>query len=82
VVSRSLDGERGLLGEVKWSARAFSRAELGQIADGLRRKGVPPVLAKVSEIVYCLFVPKAEDGARELDGMLVVDATAVAAAGT
>jgi hypothetical protein len=82
VVSRTLDGKRGLLGEVKWSERAFRRADLGQIADGLHRKGVPPVLAKVSEIVYCLFVPKAEDGARELDGMLVVDATAVAAAGT
>jgi hypothetical protein len=82
VVSRSLDGKRGLLGEVKWSERAFRRAELGQIADSLRRKGVPPMLAKVSEIVYCVFVPKAEDGVREIDGMLVVDAAAVAAAGT
>jgi hypothetical protein len=82
VVSRSLDGKRGLLGEVKWSERAFRRAELGQIADGLRRKGVPPMLAKVSEIVYCLFVPKAEDGAREPDGMLVFDAAAVVAVGT
>jgi len=27
-------------------------------------------------------VPKAEDGVREIDGMLVVDAAAVAAAGT
>jgi hypothetical protein len=81
VVSRSLDGKRGLLGEVKWSERAFRRTELGQIADGLRRKGVPPVFAKVSEIVYCVLVPKAEDGARELDGMLVVDAAAVAATG-
>ena len=42
----------------------------------------PPMLAKVSEIVYCVFVPKAEDGVREIDGMLVVDAAAVAAAGT
>ena len=82
VVSRSLDGKRGLLGEVKWSERAFRRAELGQIADSLRRKGVPPMLTKVSEIVYCVFVPKAEDGVREIDGMLVVDAAAVAAAGT
>jgi hypothetical protein len=40
------------------------------------------VLAKASEIVYCLFVPKAEDGTREIDGMLVVDAAAVADAGT
>ena len=74
--------KRGLLGEVKWSERAFRRAELGQIADSLRRKGVAPMLAKVSEIVYCVFVPKAEDGVREIDGMLVVDAAAVAAAGT
>jgi hypothetical protein len=82
VVSRSLDGKRGLLGEVKWSERAFRRADLGQIADSLRRKGVPPALAQVSKIVYCLFVPKAEVGSRELDGMSVVDAAAVAAAGT
>lgn len=40
------------------------------------------MLTKVPEIVYCVFVPKAEDGARALDGMLVVDAAAVAAAGT
>ena len=82
VVSCSLDGKRGLLGEAKWSERSFRRAELGQIADVLRRKGVPHALANVPEIVYCLFVPKAEDGARELEGILVVDAAAVAAAGT
>ncbi len=82
VVSRSLDGKCGLLGEVKWSERAFRRAELGQLADGLRRKGVPPALAKVSDIVYGVFVPKAEDGLREIGGTLVVDAAAVAGAGT
>jgi hypothetical protein len=82
VVSCSLDGKCGLLGEVKWSERAFRRVELVQVADSLRGKGVPPVLTKVPEIVYCVFVPKVEDGARALDGMLVVDAAAVAAAGT
>jgi hypothetical protein len=82
VVSRSLDGKCGLLGEVKWSERAFRRTELGQIAAGLRRKGIPPVLAQVPEIVCCLFVPKAEAGVQEIDGMLVVDAAAVVAAGT
>ena len=82
VVSRSLDGKRGLLGEVKWSDRAFRRTDLGQIADGLRRKGTPPVLAKVSEIVHCVFVPKAENDLGEINGALVVDATAVAAVGT
>lgn len=82
VVSCSLDGKRGLLGEAKWSERAFRRAEFAQIANDLRRKGVPPVLAKASEIVYCLFVPKSEDGARETDSALVVDGAAVAAAGT
>jgi len=82
VVSRSLDGKRGLLGEVKWSERAFRRTDLGQIADELRQKGVPPVLEKVSEMVYCVFVPKVEEGSREIGGTLVVDAAAVAAAGT
>jgi hypothetical protein len=31
---------------------------------------------------FVVFVPKAEDGIQELDGVLVIDATAVAAAGT
>jgi len=82
VVSRSTDGKRGLLGEVKWSERPFRRAELGQIADGLRRKGIPPALAETSEVVYCLYVPQVENGAREIEGMLIIDASAVATAGT
>jgi uncharacterized protein len=79
VVSRSLDGKRGLLGEVKWSERAFRRTDLSLIADGLRRKGVPPALARVSEVVYCVFVPKADHQAREIDGVLVSDAAAAVA---
>ena len=82
VVSRSLDGEYGLLGEVKWSEQPLRGTDLHRIADELRRKGVPPALAKTSEIVYCLFVPRSEDGAPEIGGMLVVNAKAVAAVGT
>ena len=81
VVSASLDGKRGLIGEVKWSERPVRKADLRRVASELRRKGAPPALAKVSELVYCLFVPKAEGDIREIDGALIVDAAAVAASG-
>ena len=82
VVSRSLDGKYGLLGEVKWSERPIRGVKLRRVADELRRKGVPPALSKISEIVYCVFVPRSKDGATEIEGMSIVDAKAVAAAGT
>lgn len=81
VVSRSIDGKRGMLGEVKWSERAFRRGEIARIAEELRGKGVPPALGQTSELVYCVFVPKAESGVREIGGTLVVDAATVVAAG-
>lgn len=81
VVSTSLDGKRGLIGEVKWSERPVRKAELRRVADELRRKGIPPALAKTAEIAYCLFVPRSEGDIREIDGMLIIDAAAVAAAG-
>jgi hypothetical protein len=56
-------------------------AELRRIAGELRRKGVPPALSEASEIVYCLFVPKSEGDEKEIEGMLVIDAAAVTAAG-
>jgi hypothetical protein len=74
--------QAGLLGDVKWSEKTFRKGDLKQIAAGLRRKGVPPMLEKVPEIVYCLFVPKAEEGVREHEGMLVLNAESIAAAGT
>jgi AAA+ ATPase superfamily predicted ATPase len=81
VVSCSLDGKRGLIGEVKWSERPTSGAELHRVAGELRRKGVPPALSKASEIVHCIFVPRTEDEVREIEGMLIVDAAAVVATG-
>jgi len=81
VVSRALDGKCGLLGEVKWSERPVRPAELRRVAGELRRKGVPPALSEASEIVYCLFVPRSEGGEKEIEGMLVIDAAAVTAAG-
>jgi hypothetical protein len=39
-------------------------------------------LSEASEIVYCLFVPRSEGGEKEIEGMLVIDAAAVMAAGT
>lgn len=81
VVSLSIDGKHGLLGEVKWSEKSFRKNELKQAADELRRKGVPPMLEKVKDLVYCLYVPKAEGGLRECEGMLILNADSVIAAG-
>jgi hypothetical protein len=81
VVSRALDGKCGLLGEVKWSEQPVRPAELRRVAGELRRKGVPPALSEASEIVCCLFVPRSEGGEKEIEGMLVIDAAAVTAAG-
>jgi hypothetical protein len=59
VVSESLDGPRVLLGEVKWSRRAFDRRALEKAARELAVKPaplLPPRLAR-AELVRMLFVP-------------------------
>ncbi|HEX6903942.1 MAG TPA: ATP-binding protein [Thermoanaerobaculia bacterium] len=60
VVSESIDGQRVLLGEVKWSSRSFDRRTLEPFLRDLAARPAPPLPARLSEarIVRALFVPK------------------------
>ena len=72
VVARSVDGERLLVGEVKWSRRtqAVSRAT--------PRPALPRGLgAGDREIVHALFIPEAATGRDETTGAYLVDGEAV-----
>lgn len=59
VVSRSLDGETLLLGEVKWSARPWGARDLERAVGELQARPAPsiPSLAGKVSIVRALFVP-------------------------
>lgn len=59
VVSRSLDGERLLLGEAKWTPRPLGSRDLEKAARELRARPVPalPSLPKPTGIVRALIVP-------------------------
>jgi AAA+ ATPase superfamily predicted ATPase len=79
VVSESLDGERVLLGEVKWSARAFDRRALEAILRELTAKPAPPLPSRLAgaEIVRALFVPKVAGkvrAAQEMEGVQLITA--------
>lgn len=80
LVSESLDGRRVLLGEVKWSARPFSRKSLETALRELAARPAPPLPPRSSsaEIVRALFVPAvASKGgpAKVPDGAVLVSAT-------
>ena len=79
VVSRTLDERCVLLGEVKWSSRAFDLPRLHALARSLLKKGVPPIKGlREKELLHVLFVPEVtQDAPREIDGVLVVTAAQV-----
>jgi len=58
VVSRSVDGEHLLLGEVKWSARPFGVRDLERLAANLRERPAPSNLDRGAQIVRALFLPE------------------------
>lgn len=60
VVSESIDGQRILIGEVKWSDRPFGRADLGPLLRELAAKPAPPLPGRLSgaQLVRALFVPE------------------------
>jgi len=66
LVSESGDGRRLLLGEAKWSRRAFDRADAAGAASGLAAKVRPALPSRYDhhEIVRALFVPEAARGVR------------------
>ena len=61
VVSRSLDGKRGLLGEVKWSERAFRGPSLVRLQTAFAEKGVRPCSRRFPISCTACSYPKAED---------------------
>lgn len=79
VVSESLDGERVLLGEVKWSARSFTRKALEPILHELSVKPAPPLPSRLSgtQAIRALFVPETSGkmgAAQEKDGPRLITA--------
>lgn len=60
VISESIDGERLLLGEVKWSAKSFDRRALAQALGELAARPAPPLPSRYDRlpVVRALFVPE------------------------
>jgi len=80
VVSASGSGDRLLLGDVKWSARPFTRSMIDRETRRLAAREMPDLSGNVddTEILRVLFVPALASGAPvRLNGVRVVDAAAV-----
>ena len=59
MVAASVDAEALLLGEVKWSERPFSEAELDEAGRGLLARGLPrESWAEGKRLVHVVFVPR------------------------
>ncbi len=76
VVAASLDKQRLLLGEAKWSEKPYSLEEIRSIIFGLKAKGLPRSLeGRYREILHVIFVPvKAQDVPDQVDGCFIVTA--------
>jgi hypothetical protein len=80
VVSRSLDGKRILLGEVKWHSGAVPRERVEHTATELRRRKVPDVPeCQDCERVYALFFPNVEGATKSILDVRIMDGAAVLA---
>jgi hypothetical protein len=79
VVSESLDSQRVLLGEVKWSTRPFDRKTLEPILWELAGRPAPPLPSRLAgaEVVRVLFVPQVSGRGRgtQEGEMLVITAS-------
>ena len=85
VVSESIDGQRVLIGEVKWSDRPFDRADLVPLLRDLAAKPAPPLPGRLSgtQLVRALFVPEIVGNpnlvsARQEDGLVITAADLLA----
>ncbi|MBA7673598.1 hypothetical protein ES703_81801 [subsurface metagenome] len=78
IVSRSIDGERLLLGEARWSAASMSDQEISRAFHELLRKGVPSLrgIGKTN-IIYALFIPGVASRRVREPSWCLVDAEAV-----
>ena len=79
VVSESEDGRRLLLGEAKWSRKAFTQANLARALRALAGKPVPALPSRFArhEVVCVLFVPTIESGISIPNEPAVVTASAL-----
>ena len=78
LVSESLDGDRLLLGEAKWSGRPFGQRDVDRACRQLAAKPAPPLPKRYQGLreVRALFVPDLAQGTRhESEGALVVSAS-------
>jgi uncharacterized protein len=74
LVSRSADGKKLLLAEVKWSKQAFSRSEMLALARAVAARPAPILSPKDAgrAIVRALFVPAVAKAAkREIEGIYI-----------
>ena len=80
VVARSVDGERLLIGEVKWSLAPLRAPEAAAAVTRLRvaTRGLP--WAREADVTYALFVPEVTSGLALDADAHVVDARAVLSA--
>ncbi len=76
VISESIDGERLLVGEVKWSAKPFDRRALAQAIGELAARPAPPLPPRYASlnVVRTLFVPEIAGRARpeSPEGLILV----------
>ena len=78
LVSESLDGERLLLGEVKWSGRSWSKRSLDSERRKLAQRDAPALTDRFGKhtVVRALFVPELARGvSRPKTGPLVITAS-------
>lgn len=77
IVSESMEGDRLLVGEVKWSARPLTEKALRAHIESLRNRDLPSLPSRYGrhEVIRALFVPEASQGGRRnVAGVRIVHA--------
>jgi AAA+ ATPase superfamily predicted ATPase len=76
LVSRSTEGRRMLVAEVKWSAKPFSEPQARALARAVQIRPVPACATQSDEVIRALFLPAVvKDTPRRLGDVLLVQAT-------
>lgn len=77
LVASSLDGERLLLGEVKWLEKPADARTLRAVAAEREAKGVPAAIRQPKQVIRANFVPQSKGGNRPPESVQVVDCETV-----
>ena len=73
LVARDVEGSRLLLGEAKWSAEPFTKAEIDWLCRQVASRPAPELPGDTArEVVRCIFVPEPPPRVRSLHGVQVV----------